>query len=77
MTINAFLSPPVGQAWAKVATTILLGRGDDLVQVPLQDWAQAHFPDVRVVEGNHFMPIIEPEIVAATIQEALGKSATI
>ena len=77
MTINAFLSPPVGQAWAKVPTTIVLGRGDDLVPAPLQKWAQTHFPDVRVVEGNHFMPFIEPEIVAATIQEALGKSATI
>ncbi len=77
MTINAFLSPPVAQAWAKVPTTILLGRGDDLVPLPLQEWAQAHFPDVRVVEGDHFLPFIDPETVVAIIQEALGKSATI
>ena len=77
IALDAFLSPPVGQAWAKVPTTILLGRGDDLIPAPLQEWAQMHFPDVRVVEGNHFMPFVEPEIVAATIQEALRKFATI
>jgi pimeloyl-ACP methyl ester carboxylesterase len=70
-TIAAFVAPPRGEAWRGVPTTILLGRSDELLPPPMQEWASSHFDDVRVVEGDHFLLFLQPNTVAATVLEAL------
>ena len=74
VTRSALLAPPVAEAWRTVPTTILLGRSDSLLPVEQQDWARTHFSDVRIVEGNHFLPLLKPDLVAAVITETVAKA---
>jgi hypothetical protein len=34
--------------------------------------ARTHFSDVRVVEGDHFLPLLQPDLVAAVIAETFA-----
>jgi pimeloyl-ACP methyl ester carboxylesterase len=62
----------VAEAWRTVPTTILLGRSDLLLPGAQQDWARTHFSDVRIVEGDHFLPLLQPDLVAAVISETFA-----
>jgi pimeloyl-ACP methyl ester carboxylesterase len=72
VTRSALLAPPVAEAWQTVPTTLLLSRSDSLLPVEQQDWAHTHFSDVRIVEGNHFLPLLKPDLVAAVITETFA-----
>lgn len=71
-TISALLSPPVREAWRILPTTILLGRSDLMLPLVSQEWASRHFDDVRVVDGDHFLPVLRPDVIVDVVVEALG-----
>jgi pimeloyl-ACP methyl ester carboxylesterase len=72
VTRSAWLAPAVAEAWRAVPTTILLGRSDSLIPVQEQEWACAHFSDVRIVDGDHFLPLLQPDLVAGVIAETFA-----
>jgi pimeloyl-ACP methyl ester carboxylesterase len=72
VTRSALLAPPVAEAWQAVPTTILLGRSDSLIPVHEQERACTHFGDVRIVEGDHFLPLLQPDMVAGVIAETFA-----
>jgi pimeloyl-ACP methyl ester carboxylesterase len=72
VTRSAWLAPAVAEAWRAVPTTVLLGRSDPLIPVQEQEWACAHFSDVRIVEGDHFLPLLQPDLVAGVIAETFA-----
>jgi pimeloyl-ACP methyl ester carboxylesterase len=69
ITKSAVRAPPVREAWRTVPATILLGRSDSLMTDEELEYARAHFGDVRVVEGDHFLLLLQPELVAGVIAE--------
>jgi pimeloyl-ACP methyl ester carboxylesterase len=74
ISLAALLSNPSGEPWRSVATTVLLGRSDSLVPEPAQQWAAAHFDDVRPVDADHFIPFRRPDAIVDVVAEALGPS---
>jgi pimeloyl-ACP methyl ester carboxylesterase len=70
--ISTFVSPPVREAWREVPATILLGRSDDLLPAPLQEWTAAHFDDVQFVDGCHYLPFVRPDAIADAVVAALA-----
>jgi len=71
ISLAAALAPPVREAWRHLKTTLLLGANDQTVSPALQRWASDHFADVQVVDGDHFLPFLRPDVVANTILAAL------
>jgi pimeloyl-ACP methyl ester carboxylesterase len=72
-TRSAFLAPPVREAWRAVPTTILAGRSDPWISD--EDWEYvraSHFDDVRIVEGDHFLLMLQPGLVAEVIAETFA-----
>ena len=69
ITRSCFLAPETGQAWRTVPTTILLGQTDSIMSAEQEQWLHAHFSDFRIVGGDHFLPFLQPDLVAEVIAE--------
>ena len=61
------MPPAVAEAWRTVPITILLGSSDATDE---QDSLRAQFSDIRIVEGDPFLPLLQPDLVAGVIAEA-------
>lgn len=72
ITKSAWLAPPAAEAWRTIPISILLGRSDWLIPAREVEWAHTQFDDVRIVEGNHFLPFLRPDLVAEVIAETLA-----
>jgi pimeloyl-ACP methyl ester carboxylesterase len=73
IALAALLAPQSRYAWQSVPSTILLGRDDLLHPEANQHWAQAHFDDVRILDGcDHFPVFRQPGAVAETVLEAFA-----
>lgn len=70
VSITALVSPATGHSWGVIPTTILLGRDDNLIPPALQAWATRRFPDVRIIDCDHFVPLRAPDHVVAIVLEA-------
>lgn len=73
MSLAALLGTQQNDAWRTIATTVLLGRDDELVPGDSQDWARAHFDDARIIDSDHFVLFRAPEIVAGIVAEAIER----
>ncbi|MCJ7438487.1 MAG: alpha/beta hydrolase [Acidimicrobiia bacterium] len=71
VSIAALVGPAMGHAWGVISTTLLLGRDDNLIPPELQEWASRNFPDVRIIDCDHFVPLRAPDHVVAIVLEAL------
>lgn len=71
MSLAAVLGSQHDDAWRTIPTTVLLGRNDDGNPTECQDWARAHFDDVRIIDSDHFIPFRHPDVVADLIEQAL------
>jgi pimeloyl-ACP methyl ester carboxylesterase len=51
--------------------TILIGRGDTFIPAGQQELLRTQFSDVRITDGDHFLPLLRPgtvaEVIAATL----------
>ena len=72
VALEALLAPLARFAWQSIRTTILLGRNDYLNPESRQQWANASFDDVRIIDSDHFIPFRQPGLIAETVGEALG-----
>lgn len=71
--LEHFLEPQRGEAWRLVPTTILIGRSDlGHYTEQEQQWVRSNFNDLRVVEGDHFLLWLQPELVADVIAETFA-----
>lgn len=70
ITRAAWLAGPAAEAWRTVPVTILIGRCDTFIPAGQQELLRAQFSDVRVTDGDHFLPLLRPgavaEVIAAT-----------
>jgi pimeloyl-ACP methyl ester carboxylesterase len=69
---SAWLAAPVAEAWRAVPTTVVVGRSDRFVPPEAQQVARERFDDVRLVEGDHFLPFLQPALLSNIIAELLG-----
>jgi pimeloyl-ACP methyl ester carboxylesterase len=72
MTRSALSAPPVAEPWRTVPTPILIGRSDSFPPADFQQWIDAQFSDVRIVDGDHFLPLLQPDLVAEVIAESFA-----
>jgi pimeloyl-ACP methyl ester carboxylesterase len=69
---SAWMAAPVAEAWRAVPTTVVVGRSDRFVPPENQAEARQRFDDVRFVEGDHFLPFLQPALLSNIIAELLG-----
>lgn len=69
ITRAAWLAPQAAEAWRTVPVTIVIGRSDSLIPPEQKEWVRTHFDDTRIVEGDHFLPLLQPDLVAGVICE--------
>ena len=69
ITRAAWLAPQAAEAWRTVPVTIIIGRSDSLIPAEQKEWVRTHFDDARIVEGDHFLPLLQPDLVAEVICE--------
>jgi len=69
ITRAAWLAPQAAEAWRTVPVTIVIGRSDSLIPAEQKEWVRTHFDDARIVEGDHFLPLLQPDLVAEVICE--------
>jgi pimeloyl-ACP methyl ester carboxylesterase len=76
ITRSAWMAAPSAEAWRTVPSTILIGRCDQFIPAELQQQLSMQFQDVRLVDGDHFLPLLHPEVVAEVIAQALATTST-
>jgi pimeloyl-ACP methyl ester carboxylesterase len=69
ITRSAWLAGPAAEAWRTVPTTIMIGRSDTFIPAEEQEQLRTQFNDVRLVDGDHFLLFLRPDVVAAVITE--------
>lgn len=74
ITRSAWLAPPTGEAWRKAPTTLVIGRSDTFVPPAQQERALKRFDDVRLIEGGHFLPLLQPSELSDIITQLLSTS---
>jgi pimeloyl-ACP methyl ester carboxylesterase len=72
ITSQAWLASPLAEAWRTVPSTILIGRSDQFVPAEMQQQLGTQFDDVRLVDGDHFLLFLRPDVVAEVIAETLA-----
>jgi pimeloyl-ACP methyl ester carboxylesterase len=72
--LGALLAPPRREAWRQVATTLLLGRRDQLLPAAMQHWAAQLPVSTTVVDGDHFLCWTHPRTIADRVLELLAPS---
>ncbi len=75
ITRSAFLAHSMREAWRAIPMTILLGRSDSLMSAVDREWVRTHFDDVRIVDGDHFLPLLRPDLVAGVLAETFAASS--
>lgn len=65
--------PPGPPGWHDVPTTVVVGRDDPLVPEQDRHAARERCPDVRIVEGDHFLLWRSPGLVARTVLEGFAR----
>jgi pimeloyl-ACP methyl ester carboxylesterase len=76
VTPGTSTDPQSAAAYEDVATTVLLGADDDLASPgAISDALRAAVRDIRVMPCDHFILFRHPDVVVATILEALGGAA--
>ena len=61
-----------GEAWRTVPTTITIGRSDIFVPAEQQEQLRTQFSDVRIVDGDHFLLFLQPDVVTEIIAETFA-----
>jgi pimeloyl-ACP methyl ester carboxylesterase len=59
------------ESWRTVPSTVVLGRQDEGSPEAGQRWATDRFDDVRIVDGDHFLPFRDPEVIADAVVHRL------
>jgi pimeloyl-ACP methyl ester carboxylesterase len=72
ITTAAWLAAPVAEAWRTVPTTLVIGRSDQFIPPEEEEKACERFADVRLVEGDHFLPLLQPTLLSDVIADLLG-----
>jgi pimeloyl-ACP methyl ester carboxylesterase len=72
ITRSAWLPGPAGEAWRNVPTTITIGRSDIFVPAEQQEQLRTQFSDVRIVDGDHFLLFLQPDVVTEIIAETFA-----
>jgi pimeloyl-ACP methyl ester carboxylesterase len=72
ITRQAWLAAPAAEAWRSVPVTILIGRSDQFVPAEEQQRLRTQFDDVQVVDGDHFLLLRRPDVVAEVIARTLA-----
>lgn len=67
VSLAAWGAPVEREAWRQVSTTVLLGRDDRLVPPARQKLATQLPVNTRVVEGDHYLLLTRPDVVAGQI----------
>lgn len=73
--LEHFLEPSPRESWRSVPTTILIGRSDSGIPAEEQQWVRSSFEDVRIVDGDHFLLLLRPQLVAGVIAETFTISS--
>ena len=76
ITRAAWLASPAAEAWRAVPVTILIGRGDTFIPAGQQGLLRAQFSDVRITDGDHFLPLLRPGAVAEVIAATLAATSS-
>jgi pimeloyl-ACP methyl ester carboxylesterase len=63
------LTPVLDEKWRGTPTTFLLGVSDSIMPVEQEDWLPAHIGHIRIVDGDHFLPLLQPDLVSEVIAE--------
>lgn len=71
VSAKALTDPQLAAAWQEIATTVVLGRHDELIPEEQLTWAVENFSDVRLLDLDHFILFRRPESVGDLILEAL------
>jgi pimeloyl-ACP methyl ester carboxylesterase len=70
-SVASWTEPQPAAAWRSVPTTVLLGRDDRVVSD--EQWRRARtLPDLRVVDGDHFLLFRSPQAVVDVVLEAFA-----
>lgn len=72
VTRQAWQAATTGQPWRTVPCTTLIGASDQFIPPEMQQQLRAQFDDVQIVDGDHFLPLLQPGLVAAVIAETLA-----
>jgi surfactin synthase thioesterase subunit len=63
------------EAWTIVPTTILIGRSDIAISAEQQEQLRTQFHGVRVIDGDYFLPLLRPDMVAEVIVETFATAS--
>jgi hypothetical protein len=63
--------PQTAAAWQTTASTVLIGREDELVPTNDRQWARDDLEDVRLVDNDHIIIFRAPGVVSRIVLEAL------
>lgn len=69
ISLTASRAPAAREAWREVPTTVLLGRDDRLVPPPLREFSATLPVTTRIVDGDHFLLLTRPDLVAEQIRD--------
>jgi hypothetical protein len=55
-------------------SSVLIGDRDNLLPDGDRKWAQDHLDDIRLINTDHFIIFLHPEVVAQLVLEAIGRT---
>jgi pimeloyl-ACP methyl ester carboxylesterase len=70
-SLATLTDPQTAAAWETIPTTVLIGR-DDLPPEEEVQWVFEKFPDVRLIESDHFIIFRQPRLVADLVLESFA-----
>jgi pimeloyl-ACP methyl ester carboxylesterase len=72
ITRSAWLAGSTAEAWRTIPTTILIGRSGTFIPAGQQERLRTQFNDARVIDGDHFLPLLRPDLVAEVTAETFA-----
>lgn len=73
MSLAAFIAPPLTAVWQTIATTVLLGTSDNLIDQEDRNWTAAQVDYLRWLQTDHFVLWRQPDAIVSIVIEALSR----
>ena len=70
-SIATLTDPQTAAAWETIPTTVLVGQDDSVSAGDLR-WALDNFPDIGIIESDHFIIFRQPRAVADLVLESFA-----
>lgn len=67
--------PQTTAAWQGIATTVLAGQSDNLLNDTERQWATEHIDEVQILDTDHFIIFHHSEVVANAVLDAVNTTS--